>query len=49
MTNAHAKQLSIAAYKGNTTDLAELETAAKSGDDAAQTWLGGYWFVKKIM
>jgi FOG: TPR repeat, SEL1 subfamily len=43
MTNTQAEQLTLAAYnKGNTTDLAKLESAAKSGDAAAQMWLGWY-------
>ena len=47
MTNMQVKQLAIAAYKGNTTDLAKLEAAATSGDAAAQTELGSYWYSKK--
>ncbi|MBE7562714.1 sel1 repeat family protein [Acidithiobacillus sp. HP-6] len=44
MTNIQAKDLMMAAtHKGNTTDLAKLESAAKSGDAVAQRWLGVYW------
>ncbi|WP_226832603.1 hypothetical protein [Acidithiobacillus sulfurivorans] len=47
MTNTQAKDLEMAAAKGNTTGLAKLESAAKSGDAAAQLWLGVYWSAKK--
>ncbi|MDD5279732.1 MULTISPECIES: tetratricopeptide repeat protein [Acidithiobacillus] len=47
LTNMQAKHLVIAAYNGNTTDLAKLESAAKYGDAVAQTWLGRYLVAKK--
>ena len=47
MTNTQAKQLASAAYKRDTVDLIALESAAKSGDSAAQLWLGVYWGAKK--
>ncbi|MBU2740052.1 tetratricopeptide repeat protein [Acidithiobacillus concretivorus] len=49
LTNTQAKDLMMAAaHKGNDTDLAKLESAAKSGDAAAQMWMGRYyWGAKK--
>ncbi|WP_123103457.1 tetratricopeptide repeat protein [Acidithiobacillus sulfuriphilus] len=38
-----AKQLDIAAYKGDPSDLAKLETSAIHGDIQAQFWLGAYY------
>ncbi|MBU2733899.1 SEL1-like repeat protein, partial [Acidithiobacillus ferridurans] len=47
MTNTQAKQLATAAYNGNTADLANLETAAKGGNAAAQLGLGEYYSSEK--
>lgn len=43
MPNQDAKQLAIAAYQGNPSDLAHLETSAIHGDIQAQFWLGAYY------
>ena len=47
MTNTQAKQLATAAYNGSTADLANLKTAAKGGNAAAQLGLGEYYSLEK--
>lgn len=47
MTNADAKSLAIAAHKGNTASLHQLEKSANNGSTYAQKWLGDYYAVQK--
>ncbi len=47
MTNADAKSLAVAAYKGNTASLHRLEKSANNGSAYAQFWFGDYYAAQK--